>query len=420
MGYRVDGLKRQIAIALGLSPALLLGVGACSVRSLDDPNDLGDGDGDGSTSSDPTASTGDPGSGSGSGSGSEGSDTGSTGSTQTCFASDAWLEWEFTHPADANGQCICDQECRQTARSQWDQENCCDSCSYTFGEVLCSELLRGDCHYIVTMVEDGCGKGRPLFIDDRARTAAATERDDWAQPGLDPGVEGMPAPTRRRLADYWIDAALAEHASVASFARFVLDLASMGAPPALLRDANAAIQDEIRHAQAAFALAETYAGSAVGPGPLELQGLVVGTDPEAIVRAAVREGCVEETLAAAEAELAAHRATDPVVRRTLAAIAEDEARHAVLAWRFVDWALTRTPQLAAAIEDELQRATAAIEAAQPEPAPLGLDPEIASAHGMLPPALRQQLRARCMQDTVRTCGAAMVNAAVPPRSASRA
>ncbi|MCH9683323.1 MAG: ferritin-like domain-containing protein [Deltaproteobacteria bacterium] len=411
----VDGLTRRIAVALGLAPLLLSSATGCSGRSLDDPDDIAEGDGDdgdGSTGVEATGTSSPSGSGE-TGVGSSSDD----GTTPACFPSDQWLEWEFTLPVDAQGLCPCDQECRATALSQWNQENCCDSCEYEFGEVKCSEVSDGNvCHYIVTMAEAGCGKGRPLFIDDQARTAPATARDDWAQPGLEPWVRGLDVRTRRALADHWLHAALAEHASVASFARFVLDLGAMGAPPALLTDATTAIQDEVRHAQIAFALAGAYAGEAVGPGPLPLHGLVAGADSEAIVRAAVREGCVEETLAAAEAELAAHRATDPAVRHALTAIAEDEARHAVLAWRFVDWALSRDASLATAVLDELQRATVAIEEAQasddrPDDAwPADLPTEIASGHGVVPLELRQRLRAECMEHTVRLCGTAMVRA----------
>lgn len=278
-------------------------------------------------------------------------------------------------------------------------------------DVLCVEPLDDQCHYIVTMFEDGCGEGRPLLVDGRARTAEADARDDWAAASVCPAVEHLDIEHRRNLAARWTEIALAEHASVASFARFVLDLSALAAPPALLVEATAAMQDEIRHAQLAFALAGAYADRPIGPGPISMQGVVAGGDAEAIVRAAVREGCVGETLAAAEAELAAHRATDPAVRAALAGIADDEARHAVLAWRFVDWALRRDPSLAPAVRDELHRAGSAIEAADCPDEQDIVPADIASAHGLLPAAIRQQLRERCLCDTVRPCVAAMLQGA---------
>lgn len=281
-------------------------------------------------------------------------------------------------------------------------DSCCD--------VQCTEPVGDSCRLLVTMREDGCGEGRPLLVEGRARTAGACAREDWSSPGFAPQVDALSPDQRSLLADRWSRAALAEHASVASFARFALDLAALGAPPELLAEAAAAMQDEIRHAQVAFALASAYAGRPVGPGPLPMHGLTAGGSAEAIVRAAMREGCVEETLAAAEAELAAHRATDPVVRAALSAIAEDEARHAVLAWRLVDWAVRREPSLATVVREELQRAIEHAEArAELGEREASADDEVASAHGMVPEALRQRLRARCLRGTIRPCAAAMLH-----------
>jgi hypothetical protein len=413
----VDGLRLRIAAALGLAPLLLASGAGCVVRSLDDPRDdmgdAGDDEGTGSTETDPSAS--DSGSvsasisGTGDGTGtttiSDGSDD---GPPQLCWPTDDWLEWELFLPLGAAGDCTCDADCQATALAEWYELNCCSSCEYTFGSVLCTEQRYGTCHYIVQMYEDICGEGRPLLVDGHARTATACERSDWAVAGLVPCTHDLTTEQRRVLAERWTAGARAEHASVASFARFALDLAALGAPPELLSDTAAAMQDEIRHAQLAFALASAYAEHPVGPGPLPMHGLTAGGDAEAIVRAAVREGCVEETLCAAEAELAAHRATDPAVRAALAVIADDEARHAVLAWRFVSWAVQRNPSLAVAVRDELSRATAAVEADEalelPEP-----DDDALSSHGMLPASLRLRLRARCLRGTIRPCAAAMLH-----------
>ena len=50
----------------------------------------------------------------------------------------------------------------------------------------------------------------------------------------------------------WLAAALAEHASVASFSKFALELLAVGAPASLLQRAHQAALDEIRHAQLSF------------------------------------------------------------------------------------------------------------------------------------------------------------------------
>ena len=50
------------------------------------------------------------------------------------------------------------------------------------------------------------------------------------------------------------------------------------------------------------------------------------------------EGCVGETLAALALRTAASRCEEPAIQRLLDAIAQDEERHAALAWQTVRWA----------------------------------------------------------------------------------
>lgn len=145
---------------------------------------------------------------------------------------------------------------------------------------------------------------------------------------------------RRKLADLWSRDALLEHASIASFSRFSMHLMAIGAPPDLLEATHQAAIDEIKHARMCFALASAYAGQPLGPGPLPLEGDVLGPlDLPSIAAAAVTEGCVGETLSSIEAEAASEIAVVPAVREVLTVIAEDEGRHAELAWRFIRWAV---------------------------------------------------------------------------------
>jgi hypothetical protein len=144
---------------------------------------------------------------------------------------------------------------------------------------------------------------------------------------------------RARLAEGWTKIALMEHASIAAFARFTLQLMSLGAPADLVERSNAAMADELAHAKLAFALASAYADRDVGPGLLDIRGACDGTSLSEILVTAIREGCVGETVAALEAAEALEYAIDPVVRRALAKIVQDETRHAELAWRFVQWAV---------------------------------------------------------------------------------
>jgi hypothetical protein len=87
-----------------------------------------------------------------------------------------------------------------------------------------------------------------------------------------------------------------------------------------------------------FGVATQLDGQAQGPGALDLADMQLATSLAEATAAAVREGCVGETLAAAHAAAAARQTRDPALASALAAIADDEARHAALAWRFVQWA----------------------------------------------------------------------------------
>lgn len=144
---------------------------------------------------------------------------------------------------------------------------------------------------------------------------------------------------RAALVEEWTLAARFEHASIASFNKFSLELMALGAPAELLVATNRAALQEVEHARASFALASAYAGQGIGPGPLSIAGLALdGADLSTVACAAVREGCVNETLAAAEAACALERASIPAVCWVLGRIAREEGEHAGLAFRFVRWA----------------------------------------------------------------------------------
>jgi hypothetical protein len=95
--------------------------------------------------------------------------------------------------------------------------------------------------------------------------------------------------------------------------------------------------DESRHARTMAALARRHgavvAAPRLGRGPA--RSLL-----EVAVENAV-EGCVRETWGALSAAYSARAAADRAVRRAMAAIADDEARHAELAWAIDRWAAAR-------------------------------------------------------------------------------
>jgi hypothetical protein len=156
---------------------------------------------------------------------------------------------------------------------------------------------------------------------------------------------------------------------------------AVGAPSDLVDAAHAAARDEVLHARICFALASAYAGTELGPGAFDFGGRVeVSADLAIVAAKAVTEGCVGETLAAMQAAEGLEEATDPAVRDALTVIAEDESRHAALAYRFVAWA----------VEAGGERVRVAVERAFAEA--LSCAPEVAetahdlSTHGRARPA----------------------------------
>jgi hypothetical protein len=190
----------------------------------------------------------------------------------------------------------------------------------------------------------GCGPaqlacpGRPFLIDEAPRVARVARRSDWSR-GARPLTSGLPEQARAHLAAYWTAAAQMEHASVAAFARFALELLALGAPPDLLVATYEAMADETEHARLAFSLASAYGLDEIGPGPLALDGAIEHVTPRRVFATLVREGCIGETLAAVLATEAHASATDPIVRASLSRIAQDETKHAGLAWRAARWLL---------------------------------------------------------------------------------
>lgn len=156
---------------------------------------------------------------------------------------------------------------------------------------------------------------------------------DWSPVGLDP-VQ------RARAGEAWAKAAQMEHGSIASFSKFSLQLLGVGAPPQLIEASHRAAIDEVHHARISFAVASKFAGTSLGPAGIPLGGDLLGDGALATVALeTVRDGCVGESLAAAEAEAAGQEAIDDIIRLAMTSIARDEGQHAELAWRFVGWAI---------------------------------------------------------------------------------
>jgi len=198
-----------------------------------------------------------------------------------------------------------------------------------------------------------------------------------------------------------------EHASVAAFARFTLQLLQLGAPPELIESATQAMADETRHAKLAFGVASCLgAGAHQGPGSLNVERSLSETGLVEVVRLAMREGCIGETVAALEAREAAEHAAQPQLREVLRRVADDEARHAELAWRFVRWALEQQPEpVAEVVRSELALAAREARGATGSPS---TDDAALLALGVVPESLRSQLRRAALQHVVEPCAAALL------------
>jgi hypothetical protein len=254
----------------------------------------------------------------------------------------------------------------------------------------------GSCCY---MFCSGSCCGRPLIVAGQARLAPLERRSDWLQ-----ACAGAAAHSSwdARIASEWLEDARMEHASIASFARFTLDLLQFGAPSQLVELAQRAGIEEIEHARMCFGLAARYGASESGPGPLSAADIRVAPSLFHAACAAFDEGCIGETLAALQAQAALEMASDPEVRRTLAQIAQQEATHAELAWRFVSWAAAQLgPQLTRELEGRFTQLMLTPEPA-PEREPVDL---VAALHaaGRLTSADKHRVTLAAMHDVVAPC-----------------
>lgn len=125
-----------------------------------------------------------------------------------------------------------------------------------------------------------------------------------------------------------------EAASVPAFLRLASELRAHDAPSSLVARAEEAARDEVRHAAGFSHLRALH-----GAKPLE-ETFEVPSRARTLEELALEnvvEGCVRETFGALVAGYQARVATDESVRRLFASIAEDELRHAELAWDVAAW-----------------------------------------------------------------------------------
>jgi hypothetical protein len=256
--------------------------------------------------------------------------------------------------------------------------------------VVGGAMLTGVGYVILEIVSDlsqphhGESKGRLLRLRGKSTLPARARGDGWHDDAV-PRVAHLSLVERRALAEAWLLSARMEHASIAAFSQLSLHLAALGAPADLVELTHLAALDEIRHARRCFAIARGFGGEAWTAGPIvELRG----GEPEPaidLVRLAIGslvDGCVAEGIAADVVGHAAQGAVDPVVRDTLAMIAEDEAGHAEVAWAVLAWCLVSDGD---AVRGPLEARLARLgdELAPPSPPLEGIAPERYAANGLV-------------------------------------
>lgn len=263
----------------------------------------------------------------------------------------------------------------------------------------------GDTGYEKTEYNDcGC-YGRPFVLEGKPLQAAEVETEGWAR-GPSPELAGLTEAQRAALAAFWTENGLAEHSSVAGFARFVLDLCAHGAPSELVQRALVAGVEETHHARLCFGLASAYAGRPVGPGAMAMNGSApVAPSLVALAVSTAREGAVGETLSAFLAAEMLARTTDAAAREVLEHIVRDETRHAELAWATLKWAVAvGGDEVREAVAAELAGASMRVSAED------HVDPVLVR-HGLVPATVLRRAVADGLRDVIAPAAAALLGRA---------
>jgi len=195
---------------------------------------------------------------------------------------------------------------------------------------------------------EGIVLGRPFLNQTNSYSIAKTlekpNSRDWSSIPLQ--LESKcSVESKAWLSQQWEKDGFAEHASIGSFSRHLLELLAVGAPSQLISGVQRAIGEEIIHAQLCFSLASFYRGSPVEPGKFPVDSNVtVRTDITSLAVGTAIEGCYEETISAIcayvtyQSYIKLEKNHDPSLTETLKCFAIDEISHAALAWRTLIWA----------------------------------------------------------------------------------
>jgi len=187
-----------------------------------------------------------------------------------------------------------------------------------------------DARVVIEVTTDG-------DVNELSREELPTDRpDECAVAGRRPeGLYEKREHSARGVGPYLAKMAHLEDAAVSAFRIIVDELRTLGAPHEFSERAQQAVRDEEKHTQQMTSLAIRF-GHAPQRAVVEsrdLRGLYDFALDNAV------EGCIRETLGAAQARHQARQAEDCEIRRIMSEVAEDETRHAELSWDLHDWAL---------------------------------------------------------------------------------
>jgi hypothetical protein len=200
-----------------------------------------------------------------------------------------------------------------------------------------------------------------------------------------------------------------EHASVAAFARFVLQCLALGAPADIVHDAQRAMADELEHTRLAQRVALAFGAKAVVPGPLDISGCMDSNqDLASVAETTAAESCIAETVSAMLLFEASQACQLSALKALLATMAEDETRHALLGFRFVAWAMREG---GGAVEQRVRRvfANAARHVGFGSVSPINAPADELRAHGYLSLAERRQIAQRVLREVIAPAAAALSN-----------
>lgn len=204
-----------------------------------------------------------------------------------------------------------------------------------------------DCEDKSTWCQRVCGE-RTTSEWENIQSCSAYENSDGTR-GISCTTEGRPCGRRHEglapmatiaagaIGRYLAESAYVEDASVASFEILARELRLHGAPDRLVRAARKSARDEQGHTRVMTALARRHGATA----PRATKPSRPLRSLEAMVTENAIEGCVGETYGALLATYQGAHAEEPRLRAAMRRIAEDETRHAALAWEIAAWAETK-------------------------------------------------------------------------------